>query len=141
MSDSNQSKAYLGTGWGFPPTFSKQTADVGMLSGVEDIESSLRILLGTRPGERVMQPEFGCNLDRLLFEPLTTTMKTYMTELIKTAVLFYEPRIILNSVDLTGSDDNEGLVLITLNYTVRTTNTRFNYVYPYYMNEGSDVTK
>lgn len=139
MEESNQSKAYLGTGWGFPPTFNKNSASVEMLKEVEDIESSLNIILGTRPGERTMRPDFGCNLENLLFESLTTTLKTYMTDIIKTAILKYEPRVILNKVELSESEELDGVVLITLIYTVRTTNTRFNFVYPFYKNEGTEV--
>lgn len=139
MEESNQSKAYLGTGWGFPPTFNKSSASVEMLKEVEDIESSLTIILGTKPGERTMHPDFGCNLENLLFESLTTTLKTYMTDIIKTAILKYEPRVILNKVELSESEELDGVVLITLIYTVRTTNTRFNFVYPFYKNEGTEI--
>ncbi len=138
MSDS---LSYLGKGWSFPPSFSKASGSVDMLSDVADIESSLHILLSTRPGERVMQPDYGCNLDRLMFEPLTTTLKTYMYDLVKMAILHHEPRIKPDGITFTGSNDNEGLVLITVSYTVVTTNTRFNYVYPFYKNEGTDVKK
>jgi phage baseplate assembly protein W len=93
-------KSFLGTGWGFPPAFSNKSSDVGMLSDVDDIQSSLEILLTTRPGERVMRPDYGCNLDELVFEPLTTTFKTYIKDLISTAILYYEPRIEVNSIDL-----------------------------------------
>lgn len=139
MEESNQSKAYLGTGWSFPPTFNKNSATVEMIKEVEDIESSLEIILGTKPGERTMRPDFGCNLENLLFESITTTLKTYITDIIKTAILHFEPRIILNKVDLSESEELDGVVLITLIYTVRTTNTRFNYVYPFYKNEGTEI--
>src|SRR3546814_3777266 len=79
-------QSFLGTGWGFPPEFDSQHGSVGMLSDSDDIRSSLEILLSTRPGERVMLPDYGCNLNELLFEPLTTTMKTYMKDLIETAI-------------------------------------------------------
>jgi len=85
----------------------------------------------------VMLPGYGCNLDELIFEPLTTTLKTYMTDLISTAILYYEPRITLNSIDLSQSNDLEGLVLIMIDYTVKSTNSRYNYVYPFYKNETS----
>jgi phage baseplate assembly protein W len=127
--------SFLGTGWSFPPSFDRQLGALNMLSDEADIQSSLEILMSTRPGERVMQPTYGCNLDEMLFEPLTTTFKTYIADLIKTAVLFHEPRITLNKVDMTESNDLEGLVLIKLVYTVKSTNSRYNYVYPFYKNE------
>lgn len=81
-------RSFLGTGWGFPPQFDDITSAVVMISDVEDINSSLGILLATRQGERVMQPTYGCNLDELVFEPLTTTFKTYIKDLIATAILY-----------------------------------------------------
>lgn len=132
-------KSFLGTGWGFPPAFSKKTFDVGMLSDADDIKSSLEILLSTRPGERVMRPDYGCNLDELVFEPLTTTFKTYIKDLISTAILYYEPRIEVNNIDLDDTGELEGRILIVIDYTVSATNTRFNFVYPFYKNEATDL--
>ena len=132
-------KSFLGTGWGFPPAFSNKTSDVDMLSDVDDIQSSLEILLTTRPGERVMRPDYGCNLDELVFEPLTTTFKTYIKDLISTAILYYEPRIEVNSIDLDDTGELEGRILIVIDYTVSATNTRFNFVYPFYKNEATDL--
>jgi hypothetical protein len=132
-------KSFLGTGWSFPPAFNKATKDVVMLSDEADIESSLYILLTTRLGERTMLPGYGCNLDELVFETLTSTFKSFIRDLIQTAILYHEPRIKLNKVDIDTTRDNEGVILIVLDYTVRGKNTRFNYVYPFYKNEGSDI--
>jgi len=131
--------SFLRTGWSFPPTFDNKRGETAMLSNVADIESSLHILLSTRLGERVMQPNYGCNLDDLMFESLTLTFKSFIKDLVKTAILYYEPRIKLDSVELDDSRTLEGVILIVVNYTVRTTNTRFNYVFPYYKNEGTDI--
>ena len=133
------SKSFLGTGWGFPPAFSPDTNGVSMLSDADDIQSSLEILLSTRPGERVMLPKYGCNLDEMIFEPLTTTFKTYMKDLIKTAILYFEPRIEVNQIDLDDTGELEGKILIKVDYTIRSTNSRFNFVYPYYKKEGSEI--
>lgn len=127
--------SFYGTGWSFPPAFDNTLGHVDMTSDAADIQRSLQILLSTRPGERIMQPTFGCNLEELLFEPLTTTLKTYMKQIIETAILYHEPRIKLNNIDLSESQDLEGLVLIKIDYTVRSNNSRFNFVYPYYKNE------
>jgi len=127
--------SFLGTGWGFPPTFDQTLGNVAMTSDVEDIHKSLEILLSTRPRERIMQSTYGCNMEELIFEPLTTTLKTYMKQLIQTAILYHEPRIKLNDVDLSESNDLEGLVLIKVDYTIRSNNSRFNFVYPFYKNE------
>ncbi len=132
-------RAFLGRGWSFPPEFDKAAKGVLMLEEEKDIESSLQILLSTRLGERVMQPMYGCNLDDMVFEAMSLTMLTYMKDIIENAILYHEPRIKLEQVDIDTSNQNEGILLIVLNYMVRTTNSRFNYVYPYYINEGTNV--
>src|SRR5215207_1763515 len=126
------SKSFLGTGWSFPPAFSKEEKKTAMLSDEADIQSSLEILLSTRPGERVMRPDYGCNLDELLFEPLTTTLKTYIKDLISTAILYYEPRIEVNDIEIDDAGGTDGRVLITIDYTISATNSRFNFVFPFY---------
>lgn len=132
-----KNKSFLGTGWSFPPSFSRTQSSVTLVSDVTDIEQSLHVLLSTRRGERVMQPTYGCNLDVLLFEPISLTLITYITDMIRTAIMYHEPRITLNKLNVSDSDMLEGVVLITLDYTVKTTNSRFNYVYPFYKNEIS----
>ena len=136
----NTSKSFLGKGWSFPPSFNKATRQVDMLSDEADIESSLHILLTTRIGERTMVPDYGCNLDELVFESLTATFKSYIRDLVQTAIIRHEPRIKLNSVELDDSREYDGVILIIVDYTIRSKNTRYNYVYPFYKNEGSDIT-
>ena len=131
--------SFLGIGWGFPPTFDRVANKVVLSSDDEDIKQSLEILLSTRLGERVMLPEYGCALDEMLFEPLTTTLKTYMRELIRTAILRFEPRVELMAVDLDDSGELEGRVLIMVDYRIRATNTRSNLVFPYFKNEATDA--
>ena len=135
--DTNRS--FLGRGWGFPPEFNRATKAVNMLEDEADIKSSLEILLSTRLGERVMVPDYGCNLDELLFNPLTLTLKTFVIDLIKTAILYYEPRIDLNKIEIDPTDELEGVLLINLDYTVRATNSRKNMVYPFYKAEGNEL--
>lgn len=112
-----------------------------MVTEEDDVVESLRILLGTRPGERIMQPRFGCNLDVMLFEPITTTLIAFVKEMIESAILYFEPRIELDSVNISTVEIHDGLILIELNYLIRATNSRFNLVYPFYLNEGSDVNE
>ena len=131
--------SFLGTGWSFPPEFTQVADSVEMTSDELDIQKSLEVLLATRKGERVMLPDYGCNLDEMVFEPMTTTFKTYMREMIRTAIIFYEARINLNSVTIDDSRENEGVISISLDYTIRTTNSRFNFVYPYYKKEGTEL--
>lgn len=137
MEDTNRS--FIGRGWGFPPEFNRITKAVNMLEDEADIKSSLEILLSTRLGERVMVPNYGCNLDELLFKPLTLTLKTFVIDLIKTAILYYEPRIELNKIQIDPTNELEGVLLINLDYTVRATNSRKNMVYPFYKEEGNEL--
>jgi len=132
-------KAFLGRGWSFPPTFDRNLARLEMLEEEADVASSLEILFSTAPGERVMLPQYGCNLDELLFESLDTRMKTLMADKVESAILYHEPRIHLEKVRLDESRELEGVVLIEIIYRVKSTNTRFNFVYPFYKLEGTDI--
>ncbi|HEY6505760.1 MAG TPA: GPW/gp25 family protein [Chitinophagaceae bacterium] len=132
-------KSFLGSGWSFPPLFDNVSGTVQLVSAEEDIAQSLQLLLSTRPGERIMQPSFGCNLDVMLFEPLTTTLIAYVKDLIETSILYFEPRIELDSVRINTVQAEEGLVLIEIQYTVLSTNSRYNLVYPYYLDEGTEA--
>src|SRR5216684_4784342 len=130
---------FLGRGWSFPPDFTGPMTGVAMLEDDRDVASSLQILLSTTPGERVMQPLYGCNLSELVFENLDTRLKTLMADKVESAILYYEPRVTLESVTLDDSRTLEGIVLIQVVYQVKTTNSRFNFVYPYYIQEGTDI--
>ena len=112
-----------------------------MLDDEADIVSSLHILLSTSPGERIMAPLYGCNLDELAFENLDTRMRTLMADKITSAVLYHEPRIELERVQVDDDPDTalEGRVMIGVIYRVRTTNSRFNFVFPFYRDEGTDI--
>ena len=136
MSDANN---FLGTGWGFPPHFDANTKTVQLTTGVEDINNSLNILLSTRLGERIMLPEYGCNLDELIFESLDITLKTYIKDLISNAILYHEPRIDVSNIELDTTNELEGKILIRIEYIMRITNSRANMVFPFYKIEGSEV--
>lgn len=134
---SNADTSFLGKGWGFPPSFSQDGRDVQTVSEHLDIEQSLGILLGTAQDERIMREDFGCDLQRFMFEEISQSLINNLTRVITDAVLYYETRIKLNAVNVDISADTDGLLLISLDYTVRTTNSRFNLVYPFYLNEAS----
>jgi hypothetical protein len=131
---------FIGRGWSFPPTFRKETGGVDMLEGKDDIQSSIEILLSTLPGERVMLPSYGAGMERLLFEPFNLSLRTYMEKLVERAILQHEPRVILDGVELEALAE-EGLIRIKIAYTVAGTNTRNNFVYPFYLNEGSELPR
>ncbi len=132
-------KSFLGRGWGFPPRFDVKSGAVRMVAAEDDIEESLRILLGTSRGERVMQPSFGCDLKLHVFKGISERTLTAIRDSISRAVLHFEPRITLEKIDIDAEAVHEGLLRINLVYTVRTTNTRSNLVYPFYFLEGTNL--
>jgi uncharacterized protein len=131
--------SFLGTGWAFPPAFDPSLTTCQMVSDDIDIEQSLNILLSTALGERVMQPQYGCDLQPYVFSPLNPHMIGYLKDRVRNAILFYETRIVIESLDVSAADSTdviEGRFRISMTYTVTQTNTRFNYVYNYFQNEA-----
>ena len=133
-------QTFLGTGWGFPPTFRVELGGVEMLSDEKDIESSLDILLSTEVTERIMQPRYGCNLSPFVFEPLNVTTQTMIEKLVKDAVTLNEPRIVAEQITITYAPE-DGRIDIKIEYSIITTNTRYNYVYPFYLNEATNLIR
>lgn len=144
-------KSFLGTGWGFPPTFKCSTGGVEMLSGeadimgddvngdgVIDIQGSLYIIISTRFGERVMQPTFGCNLQPYVFGVMNTPNQAMIEKIVHDALVLHEPRIIVEQVSSQFSM-YDGILQITVAYRIVTTNTRYNYVYPFYIKEATNL--
>ena len=132
-------RGFLGTGWAFPPEFDRHSRAVKRVSEDDDIRESLRILLATTPGERIMQPAYGCELKRLVFDNISMSSITEIKDAVERAIVFFEPRIILNDIEVDTDEINDGLIRILIDYTIRITNTRSNMVYPFYFQEGTDV--
>lgn len=131
--------SFLGKGWSFPPTFDNKSRGLIMTEGEDDINRSLEVLLGTRIGERVMRPTFGTNLDRLQFEAIDLTLISSLKKDLEYAIVIFEPRIDLLNISIEQDETLDGRILILIEYKIRETNTRTNLVYPYYINEASEV--
>lgn len=131
--------SFLGTGWAFPPAFGQAGRKAALVSAEDDIRQSLYILFSTTPGERVMQPTYGCDLRSLAFAGMDASTLTAMEDMIRRAVLFFEPRIDLDRIDFDDSQAIEGILALHLHYTVRSTNSRSNMVYPFYFLEGTNL--
>lgn len=129
--------SFLGTGWSFPPRFTGGQAV--MVTDETDIHESLIILFGTTIGERLFSPKYGLNMHELLFEPMSTTLRTLLLERIQTAILVYEPRIRILSLTVESPAPEAGQLDIRLDYLVRGTNSRFNLVYPFYTTDGNEA--
>lgn len=128
--------SFLGRGWSFPPRFDSHQRVV-MVEHDEDIDESLRILFRTRVGERVMQHAYGTRLHQMVFEEITEQTFTEITDMVKKAVMFFEPRIELEQLDVQPSGDDLARLDLLLHYRIRTTNTRHNMVYPLYLDQAS----
>lgn len=130
--------SFLGTGWSFPPTFRKELPGVELTSGIENIYGSMLIILQTITGERVMNPDFGCNLRPYVFESLNIPNTAMIKKIVFEALTYHEPRIKVEEIKA-EVNSHEGSLLLTIPFTVITTNTRHNYVYPFYTGEATDI--
>lgn len=132
----NSSKAFLGRGWAFP--FSIETdRGIALVAYEEDIKQSIRIILSTRKGERVMRSDFGCGIHELVFGAINTSLISQIERDVTEALRRYEARIEVDQVAVDQRFVNEGRLEVSIEYRVRTTNQRDNYVYPFYFKEAS----
>lgn len=122
---------FIGRGISFPMRVD-QSGSIATSAGYEDIDSSIRMILTTAPGERLMRPQFGCRIWELLFEPINANTLGLMGVAVREALGQWEPRIELDDVRLRPGD-GDGQVMIEIDYTVRSTNDRRNLVYPFYV--------
>lgn len=135
----NENKTFLGRGWSFPPAFDRDATSTRMAVYEEKIRQSLWTLLSTSPGERVHCYDYGCPIRRYAFEIMDISTQRLLRDEIERAIVMFEPRVNLNGVNF-EVDDKKGILRITLDYTIRQTNRRTNMVYPFYLNEGTDLT-
>jgi uncharacterized protein len=128
---------YLGQGWNFPPEFRLNGAEVVLVAGEEDIVQSLRIILSTQLKERTMFPDFGSGLMHFMFAEKDESMVNNVRDVVSNAILDHEPRIEMNNLQVEEDPDELGLLLLSIRYTVRATNNRYNMVFPYYLQEAN----
>jgi phage baseplate assembly protein W len=126
--------AFLGIGWAFPPTASA-AGEVASAAYEEDVRQAVWIILGTARGERVMRPDFGAGLERLVFEPMNTTTMSLARHYAEEALVTWEPRIDSIAIDV-SADHTAGRLMLDVHYRVRATNTFYNLVYPFYLMEA-----
>jgi phage baseplate assembly protein W len=135
MSIQNEN-SFLGKGWSFPPKFNNEKGTVEMVSDEVDIKESIEIILSTNHFERVMQLDFGSGLNQFLFEEITENLTNKIENEIFNSLLIFEPRIEVNDILIEEDEEEPGLLLIHINYSIRETNSRYNMVYPFYLNEA-----
>ena len=130
-----QGKEFLGAGWRFPITVDEVTGRVVLSGHEENIRESIMIILLTRPGERVMQPEFGCRIHDFMFQRPDHPVRVQMEQAVREALIRWEPRI--RDIRVMAAVSGEGnKVVITVDYIVRSTNNPYNIVFQFYINEG-----
>lgn len=130
-------KAFLGVGWAYPVGIDPVTGLTARASYEDDVKQSLKIILATARGERVMRPDFGCGIHDLAFAVIDTATLTRVESEVRTSVQKYEARVELIDIVINPSQAVDGLLEIALDYRVRTTNQVDNMVYPFYFSEGS----
>ena len=132
--DAADQKAFLGRGWAFPVRVDA-TGDIALAEHEEDIREAVRIILDTNLGERVMRPDFGAGLQALVFEPISTATMSLARYRVEQALITWEPRIDSVSVNVSATPA-AGRLDIDIHYRVRSTNTFYNLVYPFYVREA-----
>lgn len=128
--------AFLGRGFKFPVQVDEITGKMKTSAYEEDIKEAIYLILMTKKGERIMNPEFGCGVHEYAFGTMDYTSLSLMENAVREALTLWEPRIINVDVNLTVDDERDSCILISIDYTVRSTNSPYNLVFPFYMNEG-----
>lgn len=128
-------QTFLGSGWAFPITLS-ETGGIAVSQSDDKIKESIRLILSTAKGERVMLPEFGCDIHDFAFSVINTSTLTMMKTAVKDALVVWEPRIEVLGVEVSTNDLEHGVLYMQVNYRVRTTNAEQNLVYPFFLRPG-----
>ena len=132
------SRDFLGRGLKFPLQVDPRTGKISMVSHEDDIREAIEIIVRTMQGERVMRPEFGSNVMDYVFAPSSSTMQQSLVHEIRDQLLYQEPRITDVEAKCREVSEQTGALMVEIEYTVRSTNNRYNHVYPFYVTEGSE---
>ena len=117
-------KEFLGRGWQFPFGFDAARGGVQMSEYEQNIKECITVILGTKPGERQMLPEFGCRIHELMFAPATRATSTLIQHYVETALAMWEPRITVVQVD--SYPDPNGVIRVEVHYVINSTNAEQN---------------
>ena len=127
-------RSYLGRGWSFPVRLGLD-GGVRLSAYEEDIRDSIRIILGTSKGERVMRPDFGCGIHDLVFSAISETARTDIEDTVRSALADFEPRIDVRTVEVSRGQHLDGRLDVSIDYVIRGTNNQLNLVYPFHIKE------
>lgn len=132
--------SFLGAGWGFPFKINSK-GNVSVSSFERSIAESIRLIIGTAKGERIMRPDFGCDINELVFAPNNSNTRSLIAYYIEEALIKWEPRINLKKVEAVSNENDEARIDINIEYEVREVNSYFNNVYPFYLERGESDTQ
>jgi phage baseplate assembly protein W len=121
----------IGHGWSYPVDLTPG-GSVRLVTGAQEIDGALRMILSTAPGERVMRPDFGCAMWEQVFAPIIPNTLGLIEQSVREAVARWEPRIRLNAVDAVP-DVDAAAVRIEIEYRILATNDVRNLVFPFYI--------
>ena len=128
-------RSYLGRGWSFPVRLQGRAGTIRLSEYEEDVRESIRIILSTSKGERVMRPDFGCGIHDMVFEVISTTTMTEIEDDVRAALAAFEPRIDVVKVTVASDPAFDGKLNVSIDYVVRGSNNQLNVVYPFYIKE------
>ena len=131
-------KEFMGRGLKFPFQIDPKTGKVAMVSEEEDISEAIGIIINTVQGERVMRPDFGSNVLDYVFSDASDSLRQSLAFDLREQLGYLEPRIDDIRVNCRDADKLEGAIVVEVDYRVRSTNNRYNRVYPFYTTEGSE---
>jgi len=129
-------KEFLGRGWAFPVSISRDTGSVASAVYEADIQQSIYLIVCTSKGERLMRPDFGCGIHDLVFDVINSALFVRVRRSIEEALRTFEARIEVLQVTVDGARSLEGVFSIGVEYRVRTTNQSGNFVFPFYFKEA-----
>ena|SRR5436190_19649180 len=131
------SNEFLGRGWKFPVGVNPATGRIAMSEYEEDIRESIRIILATAPGERLMRPDFGCGIHELVFSAINRITLGQFESRVREAITKFEARVEIVNLEISAAESANGKLDIEIDYRVRETNNEFNLVFPFYLTEGA----
>ncbi|OWA12624.1 baseplate protein [Streptomyces sp. CS159] len=127
---------FVGSGWSFPLRIGP-TGGIALVSGEQEIEEAMQLVLATAPGERPMRPEFGCAIHDLVFAPVNEQTAGRIQHEVLVSLDRWEPRIEVHEVDVSAGDDRS-VLYIDVRYSIRGTNNPRSLVFPFYVIPSHD---
>ena len=126
---------FLGTGWKFPIRVNPR-GGLSLSSAEQRIQESIWLILATAPGERQMLPAFGCGIHSYVFAPNNPSTHGHIAHQVRRALTDWEPRIDVQEIRVDAPEGSPNLLLVRVDYRIRSTNVVQNLVYPFFMREG-----